>query len=274
MTDDLLRQVGKVAAEQLKEEADRHDDRFEQLAAGTLPSEERAALERLASSSEEAKRALALFRPADEAFRKRIHSAVEPLLPSSAKQTPAQRRRRPARSPYRLWTLGMTAALVSAAAAVVVFVLLPAGTPLPSYSMALDGAVKEMRDAQGASASKTGVPRFHPDSPLQIVLRPQTNVAAEVDALVFVQQDTTLNQLSPERQRSAKGSFRFWGAVDSAWHLPPGPSVLWFVVGPAGELPPPAQITTEWLEQSGEAQPRLRVLSQPIIVQPKNSDGL
>lgn len=218
MSEDLLlRKLGNLA---------RFDERWDRLAAGTLSEEEAAELRVLAETSEEAREAYEAFQPLGPEFHDAIVQAIQAeAAHQPAKVLPFSRR------VLRVAGLGAVAA---AAAALVVLLRPP---PLPEYVLAgLSGG------SQTTRGEATGLGVLAPGDPLQVSLRPQTEVArgGSLEAKAFLFRGDELRRLRLESQIDPRGSVRLAGALDP--DLSAGTWTLWVVVGRRGVLPDPAAV--------------------------------
>ena len=196
--DELLRRVAELARQEEDDERERLDERWDALAAGTLPAAEAEGLRAAAEGSPEGRAALEAFAPLDEAFRSRVVETVRAeLAPVGPAAVPAPLRtdealpirpaetsstRRPAaplpiRSKQRrLWIGGAAAAALAAALAFVVLRPGPVTEPLPGYAPRLSGGTREWRGPAPQPAPSRPAQVFAPGNRLELVLTPREEI--------------------------------------------------------------------------------------------------
>jgi hypothetical protein len=127
--------------------------------------------------------------------------------------------------------------------------------PLPGYEATVTGGVSETRSAPPPSTAPI---LLDPGSPLEVVLRPQTEVPRSLEARAFwARADDLRPWTEAEVDHSPRGAFRFRGRAPRPFG--PGPGHLVLVVAPPGQLP--ATIDASSLR----SPPRVwRVVRQPV----------
>lgn len=223
MSDDLLKELARVARE--RREAEAREPKWEGLAEGTLSEEERRELERLAGESPEAEAAHEAFRPLDTAAKERIVARLE-QEGAGRKVVSLASRRRLARV--------VVPALAALAAGVLLFVLPRSGAaPVPDYALSFAG-----EQAVRADVPEAEVPRVGPGSRFTVLLRPQRAVEGKVEARAFLVRPGEARAWSPQRlEVSEEGAVRIQGEGAALASVPPGEWTLAVVVGRPGSLP-------------------------------------
>lgn len=141
------------------EREDPIDLRHEQLACGDPRA--LAELEVEASASEEARRLLEIYRPIDQATKKRMAA----MLGSRPQRSEAEGvRRRPARWMRRILPIAAVALL-----SIAILLRAPKPEPLPPYTLEIVGGQSTMR----SSAEISGPIGLRPGSKIELVLRPE-----------------------------------------------------------------------------------------------------
>ncbi len=271
--DDLVSRLADLAREEEAAARRRLDPRWDRLAAGTLSTEEAAALREEAVASPEGAAALEAFAPLGEDFRARVAAAVEGEVAAARPEEKApgevrglvprgegRRRHRAAledagararRRGGRRVLVGAAAA--GLAAAVVLAVLRPwaAVEPLPPYLASLSGATEEWR-GEAPPETTGGPPRFAPGNRLELVLTPERAVEGRPEVATFLARDGELAYWPVPFEVSDHGAVRIAGTVGEDLPLPPGESRLAVAVGRQGEaLPGEAAISRALREWRG-----------------------
>lgn len=251
--DELLRRLAEAVRDDEREERERLDPRWDELAAGRLPAEEEAALRSEAEGSMAGKEAWSAFSPLGAGFRARVVREARELLaaPASGRMDGAGaaagapeerlprplRRPRPAVRPRHWW-----AAAAALAAAALLVAVWPEGErpPLPAYEVHLGGEVRLER-APGAAAAGERSWReariFAPGNRLELVLRPEQAIAGPVEARTYRQEGSSLRPWPLPVEHPAGGAVRVAGTVGREIDLPAGESTLVVVLGRPGTLP-------------------------------------
>jgi hypothetical protein len=245
MTDDKLLAALAEAARRSRLGEPNMD--WDDLAAGTLSEEERAAL----LASDEDGELAALFEPLGDDFVDGVLSDVlgiveagsDPVAAGSDPSTPDDVARRaapvpdvsapePANRPF--WMLWV-APVLALAAAVLIFLAMPAPGPgLPSYQWDVTGGDQVVR---GSNTVVEGLRRLTPGSALEVAARPQERVDAVVAATAFVRQaDGVLVRSAVSAEVAPSGAVRWIGHAGEDV-LQPGSSEVVIVVHPADAEP-------------------------------------
>ncbi len=205
------------------------DPRWQALTEGTLGEADRAELEALASRSEEARRALEVYRPLDatdqaELVEKLLAVAPAPVL---APVIPLRPRRK---------ALTALFAIGSMAAAAALFLALPARDPgaIPAYEVAMAGEQSQ----RGPAAPSGAVRVFGPGSDVELVLRPAVAEKGAIAAQGFISRDGRVEAWAPPIEVSADGAVRIVGPYEVVFRgVAPGAVELVLVVGRPGLIP-------------------------------------
>lgn len=260
MNDDpLMRELGRVAAEE--EEADRSRyAAWERLSAGELSGEEEAALAKQAETSAEARLAYEAFRPLGPEFEARMVRTLvaAPDLPAAGGVvTPAARASTLPRYARRFGWLAAAATI--AASLVLLVVTWRASPPLPAYALEISGGLRTTRGAAAGS-----MPIFRRGSEITVVLRPSTQAAGRTEArCCFLVRGEAWRSWPLAAEQSGQ-SFRFTGSLDSG--LEAGEWRLWAAVGRPGSLPDEAALPSR-LRQGGEQHPGWQAAAKDFIVE-------
>lgn len=262
--DDILERLAEMARESEEEERARLDLRWDELSAGTLPEDERRALEAAAEGSPQGRAALEAFSPLGPEFHRRVAarlrseglvgaegaaseaSAATPAKPAEARPAPAAAWK----PPWKLWGPWLRwPALAAVAAAVLLVVLWPGGGPgpMPEYTATLTGGVRPMRSAPEPGEPERELPAatvFAPGNTLELVLRPRR--AAEGPIAVAAYRRTPGEPgvwvgWQPPLETSEAGTVRIRGRVGKELGLPSGDTALLVVVG-RPPLPLPSEL--------------------------------
>ena len=244
--DDLLRRLGRLAAEEEVLSAD--DQELELLCAGQLPDDRLRRLEARAEHDPDLALRLAAYRPLPPASRSKIAEALvrEMAAPPGAQGTTAgsdarrsgdrlvdagRKRARPVSARASRWGRGWawgSAAAAAAAAAVMLWIghwpsAIRARPALPSYALAVSGGERELRDPTAPAGAAV---RLRPDSRLELVLRPATAVAGPVAVQAFLARGEAMEplplqfEISPEGAARAAGSAaELFGSHRGRWQL-------------------------------------------------------
>lgn len=213
------------------------DDRWERLAAGTLPPEERAELEALAETSEEARRLWELCQPLSSEVREKIVDRIQGEKPDKTRPVTERKAMHPNRRfPGGVWWW----APAVAASVVAVIVLWPgrAPTPLPGYSVELAGGVHGERSPD----LPPPVPVFETGTRFELTLRPRTRVEGRLEIRGYLAPGDRPDRfdLEPWLTREAppgRGAVTIDGIVGEDIDLRPGEWSLWMVVARPGAMP-------------------------------------
>ena len=235
MTDDrLLKELAQVARAQQKTDP---DERWDRLAAGTLPPDEVEQLHEEARSSPQAAAAWEAFRPVEEDLRSRIVEQARLSLGGSERPTLAglPRRRRVS------WRVTLPAVL---AASLVLALVVPWRGPaaLPDYDMRLTGSTKTERSVSGGFVGD-GPAVFADGNRFELLLTPRTSAGEDVEARVLVLDGGETRELAaPPPSRSSDGALRIAGVVGEDVRLPRGEFTLLVAAGRPGSLPDAAAL--------------------------------
>ncbi|MCB9727281.1 MAG: hypothetical protein H6744_00540 [Deltaproteobacteria bacterium] len=232
MDDQLLEALGQRAARR-REQVGALDERWLALAEGRL---DEAESER---ARQEDPARWAAFAPLDEAAQERVHREVARALDGAAAgeggaPVIALAPRRKAR-----WArLAMVVAPLAAAAALVLVLRGPLGgtdgPPLPGYGLEVSGGLATVRGAEAPEPSR----RFTPDSPVELLLRPQQAAQGPVAVRAWRRMPGQAWQAwDAPAQISAEGSARIAGSAAELLGTTPGVVGLRIVVGRPDELP-------------------------------------
>lgn len=268
--DELLRRLAETAREEERDERDRVDPRWDELAAGRLSAEDEAALRRRAEESMEEKQALEAFTPLGADFRARAVRAAREQIgpPAKPAEDAAAADPGPAVRPFRLpererrWPVRWAAA-AALAAALLVLVLWPDAErgPLPGYQAMLTGTVRTERGPGAEGAEGSAAPAwpetasFAPGNRFELVLRPESAIEGPLEVRTFRQTAGSLVPWPLPSEIAEGGAVRLAGTVGRDVELPPGESTLVAVVGRRGALPA-ADVLLARLGESGHAGDR------------------
>ncbi|MBS2020178.1 MAG: hypothetical protein JST00_45385 [Deltaproteobacteria bacterium] len=197
--DDLLRALGRVAADQARATAP-----YERMTTGAATKEELDELARLEESGdEETKGLVAAARPLDDAARARIADTL------AAKMAP---RRRAALAWGRIGAAGGAIAL---AAAVALLVTRPTATaPLPRYSVD-STSVSTMRMPSDPGATNDCTLQSSEWGAFEVVIRPDAELRGGVSASMFVWEGSTTKPWAGDFEVAPTGSIRIRGTKKS-----------------------------------------------------------
>lgn len=232
MTDErLMRDLGKALRRREEGQPTWLDDRWERLAAGTLPPQERAELAALAERSEEARRLWEMCQPLPSELRGRIAQRIVEPAPDAAPQ-PA-RTKAEGRFHGRAWWWAPAA--VAAASVAAVMMLWPgrAAAPLPEYSAHLAGGVR----AQRSPDSPPAVPVFQPGTRFELTLRPGTRVEGRLEVRAFLESGERFEPWLAREVPPDTGAVTLDGVVGEDIELRPGTWSLRVVVARPGAMP-------------------------------------
>ncbi len=216
--DELMTRLGEAARDRAGEE---DDEVWEQLAAGLLPPERLAELERQAAGSPEIALRLRTFRPLDAGFKDRVARG----LGAPAAPVPV-RPRRAAR-----W-VGAAAGL-ALAAGLLVMVSRPPPSALPAYTLSAQGDSALRGDPQAPSQPLT----LSPSSRVQLLLRPAQPVDGEVAARLYTSTGGVPAQWDAPLERSPEGALRLSAPASAIPRGGDRPTALLVFVGRPGALP-------------------------------------
>ncbi len=226
--EDLLQALGEVARDEAGEP---FDARWDAMAADELSDEDRAALEALAAGDPELADAPEAFAPLDDAAKERITDSI--LLVLEQEKAPAPVLKFPTRR-----VLLVAAPL--AAAAALLFMLLPRGADLPAYG--LDASKGEMSVRGSGPAAE--VPIYKQGTRLDLILRPATKVQGGAQLRTFVKQAGAVRDWNIPHEVAPGGAFRIAGAAETL--LPqPGDYELIFAIGPPKGTPTAQEVSGE-----------------------------
>ncbi|MDI3289266.1 hypothetical protein [Polyangium sp. 15x6] len=268
-TDELLKAVAQAARE---DEID-DDPRWSALAEGSLPEQDRAALEEIARRSPRHEEAWHMLRPLDEKARARFTDGI--LAQMAKEKAAAEESPAPAPPPRegaqviplpkkRTWVPAVAA--LAAAAAVALLVGLPArgpsnGDPLPAYEVSLLGGEHSTR-AEPAPTDPRPPLRLGPGSSLEIVLRPATPDRKPIAAGGFLIQDGRARVWPIQPEISPDGAIRVAGERETLFpNLSAGSYEIVIAVGRVGALP-----EADAVVRGAEADARVRLFRQAIVL--------
>lgn len=215
------------------------DDRWERLAAGTLPPDERAELEELAERSEEARRLWELCQPLPSEVRGRIVDLIQGEAPEGSQPETEGKAMEPGRRfPGGVWWWAPAAVTAVAVAAVIALWSGGAAAPLPNYSVELAGGVRVQRSPD----LPPPMPVFEAGTRLELTLRPRTRVEGQLEVRGFLAPADRPDRfhLEPWLAREmapGKGAVAIDGIVGEDVQLRPGEWELWLVVARPGAMP-------------------------------------
>jgi len=215
------------------------DDRWERLAAGTLPAEERAELEELAERSEEARRLWELCQPLSSEIRGRIVDRIKGQEPDETRPETEGKAMEPSRRfPGGVWWWAPAAVAAAAVAAVIVLWPGRAAAPLPGYSVELAGGVQVQRSPDLPPPR----PVFEAGTRFELTLRPQTRVEGRLEVRGYLAPGDPPDRfdLDPWLAREVppgRGAVTIDGIVGEDIELRPGEWRLWLVVARPGAMP-------------------------------------
>jgi hypothetical protein len=209
--DELLERLGEAAR---KERANEPAEAWDDLAEG---SADVRALEQLAKSEDEREELVALFTPLSEDARAKIEERVvgEVSQKKAGKVIP----------------IGIAVTAVLAAAAALFLVMTGEKTaPPPAYVAELEGGIREMR---GDPEPTEELPRFLPETRIEIVLRPAVRTSIPLDvATVAKPERGDERRLAVQWETAPTGAFRATGSLeDVLGRLEPGRWTLYFAIG-------------------------------------------
>lgn len=261
----LLRRIAQVARELDDEERADLDERWDALAAGTLPAEQAAALmaevEGNGGSSMRSAAAEA-FAPLEPEFRKRLHEQARaglagaargdrdgdaadraPTVPAVAPPavTPPTVALPAAAPPIRSWLLwgaGLAAALALAIALPILWTD-PDRPVMAAYRFELPSGAAPLRDpAPLALDESLDEPRvFAAGSAFELVLRPYDAEPGPLEAALYLRHGGALRRFTAPLDVAATGVVRVAGEVGVDVELPPGESELLVALGRPDALP-------------------------------------
>ncbi|WP_437935121.1 hypothetical protein [Sorangium sp. So ce341] len=241
------------------------DPRWDEVAAGKLSAEQRAALRGRSAAAQEAFRA---FEPLDGAERDAIEAQVVAALAGAAPvEKPAPAASLPTRAAAaprrRRGTLLLSAAAALAAALAALVVLRPARAPsLPAYALALEGGEWEER---GAGRAPGAAPRLGPGSRVELILRPELPVHGPIAVRGALVQGVHARPWSPPVELSPDGAVRIAGTREAVFPgVPDGAWEIVLAVGRAEALPadPAAAAARE------ETAPGAQLLRAQVVLSP------
>lgn len=259
--DELMKRLGAVGREE------QQVDSLEALSADTLTASQQVELEAQADSPA-VQQAIEAHRPLGDDVKARLleRARAELGCPASnqtsdkasdqaSKQAHGRRQRVLPRRRHR-WRVGLVAAAVAAAAAAAFLVLGPTSelTPLPSYTLTLQGGLQQTRSDPAPPEPHRAL-RLAPGAPLSLLLRPRRAVDGPVVARVFVEQRGRVSTLAVRAERAPQGAVRVRGTVGRDLVLPAGPSTLWIALAREGQLPGRVDLQ-RWLDQGRSAKAR------------------
>ncbi len=201
------------------------DPRFEQLAAGDLSAEARAALEEEAMSTPEGRVAWIAAQPLDEVTKARIAAAVDAT------------QGRP-----RSWRWAGAAAAVLAAAALLFVVTRSGPPPIPHYDLELKAGSEVLRGdtAQGAGAVTV---RLGAGERVKAVLRPRVAAATPIEARAFwAHSGASAVEWNVPLKVAASGAVMLDGEVDALFAGVMGDVTVTLCASAAGHLPSASQL--------------------------------
>lgn len=206
------------------------DDRWERLAAGSLPPEERAELAALAQRSDDARRLWERCQPLEP----EVHAGIVGRIVRSASEVSASPAPKGEGQPRR-GTWWWAPAVVAAASLAAVMLLWPGRTvaPLPAYEARLEGGVR----AQRSEGAPPGVPVFESGTRFELTLRPRTRVEGRLTVHAFLESGPHFEPWLARDAPPDKGAVTIDGVVGEDIELRPGEWKLWMVVARPGAMP-------------------------------------
>jgi hypothetical protein len=191
--DDLLTRLGALVREEERES----DPELEKLVQGTSTPEELRTLRTRAEADPALEVRIAQLTPMDDGVRQRIvQQAIKEHLQPKAKVVELRPRKKVS------W-LAPAAVALSAAAAVLLMVRSPEVAELPGYSLSAKGGVDVER-----GSTREGPIVLAPDSTLQLVLRPASDVEGPLHVKALVRAGSQLDELVVHPEISPSGSIR------------------------------------------------------------------
>jgi hypothetical protein len=220
------------------------EDVWDALARGELSDEELGTLKALAESDEEVATRLAAFTPVGPEFQSRAVASIV-----------AKRRQR------RLRAWWAPSLLVAAAAAVL---LVLASRPDPDGEMVTNWSVEVIGGARTVRGDEptTEVPRFLPDTRLEIRMRPPERTEEEVQVAAFLVSGAReeVRPWSPPLERADTGAVRIAGpAAELLEGVPPG---RWTIAIALGTHLPDDEVLRAWARGR---DPRLELTEIEIL---------
>jgi hypothetical protein len=267
-TSNPLAALAAAARAEADESAD--DARWEALAAGTLPEDERQALEARAQTDPYVRHMLDLLAPRDAAADAEKYAARAGAVyaaeasagaapstagsvanaspPRAAEVTAAPEPKSAAvvaladargrRPPVALRRIALFFTPVAAAAAVVLWLRTSGPGDLPAYELAAEGGEEELRGS--SEPSRTGpatVLRVKPGTRVEFVVRPAVAVDGDVDVRAFLVRQGESRAWTPPYERSSDGAFRIVGPARALFGPSEGELDVVLVVGRPAALP-------------------------------------
>jgi hypothetical protein len=242
MSDQLLRDLGRLARQRGNAGQAPLDERWDRLAAGTLTTEEEAELRKLAETSAEASEAYEAFRPLGAEFQARMVDALATELRRDGRAVKAWEWRA-ALWPFRragtslkiAWSAAGGLAAIALLLILRSLISLPA---LPQYAAKLSSGDQYLRGTTGAARHQQ-IPLFTPGSRLRLDLTPSRAVAGPVEARAFVEHDGRLSPWAPQPhlEIAESGAVSLSGIVGEDIRLPPGVQRVLLVAGRPGKMP-------------------------------------
>jgi hypothetical protein len=214
--DELLDALGEAARE---ERANEPDEAWDALAEGNADARE---LEKLAKSEDERAALVTLFAPMSADAQSKIEERVLGEV---------TRKKRGRVIPIGI---GATVVLAAAAALFVVYSGNEAEPP-PEYVAQLEGGIRTVR---GEPEPTEEVPRFLPETRIEIILRPAVATSLPLGVVTVARSERGEERRLDVRWESAPtGAFRAMGSLEEVFGaLAPGRWTLYFAVGERGSV--------------------------------------
>ena len=215
--DDLLSRLGAL----VREEEHEGDPALDKLVHGKLTASEQAALQARASQDAELAHRVSQLTPLDEQVRARIVQSALSALPAAGSQAKVSELRPRRRS---VW-LAPAGIALSAAAAALIMLRAPEPTPtseeLPRYALSARGGVDLER-----GSTREGPLVLAPDSTLEVVLRPGSDVHGRIEVHGLVRSGSQSDELTLHPELSPSGSVRIRELTSTLFGNRKGPQEL------------------------------------------------
>jgi anti-sigma factor RsiW len=194
--DDLLSRLGAL----VREEEHESDPVLDKLVHGKLTQAERAELEARARQDAELAHKVSQLTPVDDQVRARIVQSALASLPGAPATKATVSQLRPRRRSMWLAPAGIA---LSAAAAALIMLRSPAVDEIPSYALTARGGVDLQR-----GSTREGPLVLAPDSTLEVVLRPGSDVHGRIEVHGLVLSGAQSQELVLHPELSPTGSVR------------------------------------------------------------------